>query len=370
MSRVGIIVSVVVAVLVLMALPGCESRGSDGGGSSSDYNAVLKGGYWFLDLSRGSTPTIAPDVRSRAGLAYADGMGMLVYGPGVGSPSAITTLGYRVDSLRRINGTSDEPGATIRNGEFFALGDLNRNDDFIGLGLYSRAATSLTVSTLVDKTTSVGLYHSVFYMLKRPGADVGRGTTKLTWQSDTTASWEMDLSLSASTTLKRTGTIEVASDGALIARDTVTRRNYIGYADPLGDWIVWAEIDNAFGRVVTLDVLVRKGAGLSDAVLNGRFNVLGYLEFNRENLADTIYGNISFNGRGAYFDFQFRDSFGNQTPPNLTQQKYTVSGDGVVTLYGDINATGYVTRTSGRRWLVVPEVRPDTSIRIYFVTSR
>lgn len=362
----------VLALCIVTTLAwGCANRDHDDA-TSSDYNLILEGNYLFLDFGRATSTTIAPDLESRAGLLNADGKGLFTVLSSVGSPLTTIMRSYAVDPVRRIDASTTEPGCTLPKGEFFAMGDLDRVDgNNVGMGLFSRAGSALTLDVLVDSPVTTTRYHAVYFSFLRPGVVAGHGYGEITKVDDTNGTWKIDVSLlGTSSSLVRNGTFAMAQDGALLASDLSTGRTYMGFAEPNGDWLAWMEIDTSIGRIWRLDLLVREGSGLSDATLNGRFNVLGFWE-NRTNASvDTVFGNIAFDGQGAFSDFELRDSFGSSIPANPVPQPYSVASDGTVSLLGDVAATGYVTRNADRRWLIFPDTAPDGRVGIFFALKR
>jgi hypothetical protein len=363
--------SVLCLAVLLSLVVACNTRKDDDEFTPGELNGVLNGDYFYVEFARSVSSTITPDIVSRAGLASADGLGLLTFGPVVGTPPPAAQRAYNVDSLRRIDGSSATPGATLGTGDAFSLADLDRTTgDNVGLALFTRAAQNMTVGALVDSPTTNTRYHAVHYVFLRPGVENGKGTAEIAWASDTQAGWKIDLTLSNASTLNRYGTLSLAPSGNLVASDLTTGRNYVGAAEPHGDWIVWIETDTGLGRAVRLDVLLREGSGLSDATLNGRFNIVGFLQVRASGDVDTAFGDITFDGRGNYSNFQWRNSNGQSIPPSALPQPYTVASAGVVSLLGDIGSTGYVTRSSDRRWLVFPRTDASGTVSIFFALKR
>jgi hypothetical protein len=351
-------------------LPGCTSNDDDN--EPGKLNEVLDGRYFYVDFSRAILATVSPDVTTRTGELTADGKGIFTYGVYMGSPQPPATLAYQVDSIRRIDGSSSLPGCTLGTGDFFVRADLDRTDDRLGLALHSRAATNMTVNDLVDSPTTNTRYHAVYYAFIRPGLGVvnGKGHAEIARFSDTQGGWAINLTLGNATTLTRGGSFTLSPDGALVAADLTSGRSYVGYAEPHGDWLVWIELDTSYGRVVSIDVLVREGSGMTDSALNGRFNLAAFVENKVTGDVDTRFGDITFDGRGSYYDLKLRDSFGKTEPPDSTHYKYVVSSTSEVTLTGQIQTTAYVTRNSARRWLVYQGLNPDNTVNLFFALKR
>ncbi|MBN2491029.1 MAG: hypothetical protein JXQ29_09280 [Planctomycetes bacterium] len=352
-------------------LVACNSHEDHDGGDPAALNRVLDGDYFYVEFARAVSPSSVPDLAARAGLATADGQGRLEFGPAVGTPPPVPQRSYQVDSLRRIDGATPLPGATFGGGDAFALVDLDRGGlGEIGLEFFTRAGQNMTVASLVDSPTTSTRYHAVHYVFNRPGVDSGFGTAELVRASDTTGGWKIDVALASASTLSRYGTLELSPYGNLVAADLTTGRSYVGVAEPHGDWIVWIETDTSGGRAVRMDVLVRQGAGLSDANLNGGFNLVGFLEAHGTGEVDTAFGEIRFDGRGRYYALKWRNSRGQSIPPSPVYEPYSVTPAGVVRLEGSIGATGCVTRSPDRRWLVFPQAAPSGTVAIFFALKR
>ncbi len=365
------LIASVLLVLTGSMLVGCNTR--DDHGDQTQFNDTLMGRYWYVSFARSVSTSITPDVQARAGIVNADGMGTLTFGPNIGSPLPATMRNYFVNTNRQIDNDSEEPGSTLDSGDFFQLGDLDRmtgND--VGMWLCTRAATGMSVDRLVDGGAT-GTYHAFLIRFNRPGVTTGIGSAVINRNSATTATWSIDYSLSTTSSISRNGSMSLAADGATSVMDASTNRSYTGFAEGNGDWLAWIETNASGTQVVRVDILIRKGSGMSDANLNGRFNLVGFYESLAQNDVDTIFGRMFFDGRGAYSDFTTRDSFGNGSSTGNSAFPYSVASDGVLTFIGGSNPIGFVTRSSARRWFIFPDVDESSSARsvgFFIATSR
>ncbi|MBN2492730.1 MAG: hypothetical protein JXQ29_17920 [Planctomycetes bacterium] len=347
-------------VVLLVGLAAC--RGEDEHGTTTHRNDTLEGKYWYLSFARAVSTTIQPDLWTRGGVLEADGEGTLTYLFNLGAPLASRTRSYGVNTVGQIDNNSDQPGATLPLGELFELGDLDRTSGRIGIELAGKFGASLTVNDFVDAGGLSGYYHAVLLQFSRPGILTGTGNATLTKNDETTASWRIDTTLSTASTLVRMGALKLAPDGAVSAQDGTTSREYVGFGEPHGDWLVWAERDTSNpNQVYRMDILVRKGKGLDPSSLEGRMNLVGFYQEAAGSAVDTLFGRIVFDGQGSYSDFTRRNSFGNAFTTGSYVYPYDVAPDGRVTFVGGSNPIGFVSRSSARRLLVFPDVDPSGS---------
>ena len=358
-------------VLIILASTLVACNTSDQHGSATQENSILDGKYWYVNFSRAVTTTIQPDLEARVGLAQADGEGKITFGPNVGSPLPASERAFVVNTMHQIDNTSNHPGATLAGGEFFELGDLDRNDgNNIGLMLLSKHGDSMTVNDLIDSGATSGFYHAVLLRFNRPGVLTGTGNATLTKNTNTTASWRIDYTLSTSTTLSRQGSMLLAPDGAITSNDVTTGRTYFGFGEPNGDWIVWMEASTTANQIYRMDILIRKGKSLSKASLNGRLNLLGFYQESATENVDALFGRMAFDGQGQYYDFTTRNSFGNSSTSGNQTYPYDVASDGRVTFLGGVNPVGYITRSKDRRWLIFPDVNPSGTLGFFIALAQ
>jgi hypothetical protein len=252
----------------------------------------------------------------------------------------------------------------------------------------------MTTDVLVDAGIQ-GEYHAVMLRFDQPGVITGIGEATIERTSGTTADWVATHLLSAARQIQvRDGTLTLASDGALAVRDGTTKRTYLGFADPAGDYLIWLDADSSGQQIFRMDILIRKGSGLGPRSLNGRYNLGGFRQ-SRRGAVDSVYGKIEFDGNGSYFATEFRDSFGGTTfldpsvtppspprfpvilPTGLSKSlrrallllvaemgrqapeasfEYEVSLDGIVRFEAPLSTVGFITRDSDRRILILPWV--------------
>jgi len=315
--------------------------------------------------------TVQPDLEARVGLARADGEGKITFGPNVGSPLPANERTYVVNTKHQIDNTSNHPGATLAGGEFFELGDLDRKDgNNIGLMLLSKHGASMTINDLIDSGATSGFYHAVLLRFNRPGVLTGIGNATITKNNNTEASWRIDYTLSSSTTLSRHGAMKLAPDGAIRSNDVNTNRTYYGFGEPNGDWIVWMETSTTANQIYRMDILIRKGKGLGKASLNGRFNLLGFYQESAKENVDALFGRMFFDGKGNYYDFTTRNSFGRSSTTGSRTYPYDVAPDGKVTFLGGSNPIGFLTRNQDRRWFIFPDVNPSGSLGFFIALAK
>jgi len=381
-----------VGLAVLAVAIGCARRDQF---DNINLDKLLEGPYFNLDFGRSIFPSAQDRVTSRAGLATADGNGLLRFGISVGRPAPPPQATYEANSTQQFNFSSVMPGYALPDGSFFAVTDLDRRQGLdVGLSFFSRFASGMTTDVLVDAGLR-GEYHAVMLRFDHPGVITGIGEATIQKTSDTTADWNAAHLLSATQRIQeRIGTLTLAPDGALAVQDAATNRLYIGFADAAGDFVMWLDTDSSGQQVFRMDILIRKGSGLGPWSLNGRYNLGGYLE-DRAGQVDTVYGQIEFDGNDHYFGAEFRDSFDVVTrldpsvtpptpprppvivPPGLPRSlqralrlllaemgrqapeasfKYEVSLDGIVRFEAPLSTVGFITRDSARRMLILPWV--------------
>jgi hypothetical protein len=349
----------VVGAVGVLVLAAC--RAEDVHGNATHENDVLKGKYWYLSFSRAVSTTIQPDLLVRAGVAEADGEGTLGYLANFGAPLGARSRTYTVNTTGQIDNTSNTPGATLPGGDLFEIGGLDRASGRLGIDLFGTFGASLTTNDFIDSGTLSGFYHAVLLRFNRPGIVTGTGNATITKNNNTEASWRIDYTLSTSTTLTRQGALRLAPDGAVSVQDVTTGRTYVGFGEPNGDWLIWAELDTAQSQVYRMDILVRKGKGLDARSLEGRFNLVGFYQEAAGSEVDTLFGRIVFDGNGNYYDFTRRNSFGNAFTTGSLLFPYDVASDGRVTFIGGSNPIGFISRSAERRLLVFPDVDPRGS---------
>lgn len=357
---------------LMLASVGCKAK--DSHGESTQLNSIIDGRYWYLNFSRSVSTTISPDLQARAGIANSDGSGTIMFGPNFGSPLTMSTLTYLVTTSLLVNNRTDEPGTVLPNGELFQMVDQDRmTGDNVGFTLFTKAATSMSIDNLVNTGSVNGFYHAVLLRFNRPGVLAGVGNATITKNTPTTASWAIDYTLSTMTTLRRDGAMRLAIDGAVTVNDVVTNRTFTGFAEENGDWIVWMEIDSSTSQIFRMDILIRKGSGMSEATLNGRFNLAGFYQAAATEDVDTLFGRMQFDGQGEYFDFTTRNSFGNASSTGNGRFPYTVASDGTLTFVGGSNPVGFITRNRDRRWFIFPDIDPTgnpASLGFFLATDR
>jgi len=343
----------------LVLLVGCNTK--DEHGEKTHVNQVLDGKFWYVSFSRAVSTTVQPDLEVRAGIAQADGAGTLTYLVNLGSPLTTAKRTYFVNDVLQINNTEKDPGATLPDGGFFELADMDRTTRRVGLELYCKLGSGLDIMDYVDSGTLSGFYHAVLLRFNRPGIITGSGNATLTRNTPNTASWRIDYTLSTAATLTRQGALVLSEDGGFTVNDVTVNRTLLGFGEPNGDWIVWAETDPKSQQIYRLDILVRKGKGLGNASLNGRMNLVGFYEeaSGANPDVDTRFGRMVFDGRGNYYDFTQRDSFGNSFSSGNNVFPYDVAGDGRIVFIGGSNPIGFISRTHARRLLVFPDVNPS-----------
>jgi hypothetical protein len=342
-----------------MLLVGCETK--DEHGEKTHVNEVLDGKFWYVSFSRAVSTTVNPDLEVRAGIAEADGAGTLTYILNLGSPLTTTQRTYFVNTQMQINNTGDDPGATLPTGEFFELADLDRTTQRVGLDLFCKHGSGLDIMDFVDSGTLSGFYHAVLLRFNRPGVITGSGNATITRNTQNTASWRIDYTLSTSSTLTRQGALLLSPDGGFTVNDLTVNRTLIGFGEPHGDWIVWAETDPSSQQIYRMDILVRKGKQLGNQSLNGRMNLVGfYQEASGTNPdVDTRFGRMIFDGDGYYYDFTQRNSFGSAFSTGNDAYPYDVTADGRITFVGGTNPIGFISRSHDRRLLIFPDTNPS-----------
>ena len=352
---------VMLALLVALAGMGCTTE--DKHGDATQENEILDGQYFYVNFEHATATTISPDLLARAGVAEADGAGTLHFFPQSNFGTALSTLAftYSVNTNHQINNTLDHPGGTLPGGEFFQIGDQERATGQVGLWFYGQVSNSLNIYNFVDGATNPGFYHAVMLRFNRPGIIMATGNASLlkTGGRLDEASWVIDYTTSQGSTLSRMGALRVSDTGAFEVQDITTSRTYFGFGEPHGDWIYWLDVDTRTGQIFRMDMLIRKGQGLSVGSLDGRYNLVGFYQESTGTAVDTIFGRIQFDGEGAYYDFTWRNSFGTAYTTGNEVYPYTVTSDGRVTFVGGTNPIGYVSRDPARRMLIFPDVSPQ-----------
>jgi len=229
---------------------------------------------------------------------------------------------------------------------------------------------SMTINDFIDSGATSGFYHAVLLRFNRPGVLTGTGNATITKNTTSTASWRIDYTLSTSTTLSREGSLMLAQDGAISSNDISASRTYTGFGEANGDWIIWMETDASSQQVFRMDILIRKGKGLSEASLNGRFNLLGFYQESATENVDSLFGRIAFDGNGEYSDYTTRNSFGNASSTGNQSYPYTVAPDGRITFVGGSNPIGFVTRNTSRRWFIFPDLNPTGTLGFFIALKR
>jgi hypothetical protein len=318
-------------------------------GDSTTTDVVQSEACGAYACDRTFTRNISSDDDVLSGTYSVSGNGTLIF---TDSDDGSVTLGFSdpTGNVIVVAFTDDEQGfvvalkqggAALTEGAFHVAGpQASIPATFDASGNWSRFTAGLLTGTL-----------------NVTGSDFSADITNFSMQQQTTCTEDIELGCSLATTVLRgtepsgaNGTFTVSSGGLTF---TTSDGDSPGAVSPDGN-VVWVKTEDGSDGQVELLLGTRQGSGMSNASLNGAYNVVTFETYLSNDLSeDTAVGVVTFDGAGGFevavisTTQDFSESCGTSCPEiSLSSGEngfaasgtYTVNADGSMTFTGDDGA--------------------------------
>jgi len=278
----GIGIGIVFLALLTVA-SGCSKSSSD---SDSGRTALATGTYAMGAMEHAAAPSSL--VITAAGGALMDGFGNGVYTFTTSTnQNVVDNDTFWIDTSYRVAPTRIDPGAITIDGEFmFRV----RKVSGPAIWFFQRNPQGAVTSLLS------GNYHFAGYRHANggPGLVTAYGTANFSGLG----SYTVNSTLSDNNPELRAGTVQISPTGAVgILEGTEV---YVGFVDPEGNVSGWLDLDHSSGAYVRMDMFIRQGSGMSQASLNGTYNLGRYFQASLSESPGSGFGTITFDGQGGW----------------------------------------------------------------------
>jgi hypothetical protein len=330
---------------------GCSDSSDD---SDPGRTALARGLYAMGAMEHAAPPS--NDVITAAGEALMDGYGHGVYTFTTSKNQQVEDKEtFWIDLSYRIAPTRIDPGAITTDGEF-----MFRVRKVAGpaIWFYSRNTQGAVTSLLS------GNYHFAGYRHANggPGLVTAFGTANFTGLG----TYSISSTLSDTNPENRAGTIQITPQGNTAALEGTEL--YVGFVDPEGNVSGWLDLDHSSGAYVRMDMFIRQGSGMTQASLNGTYNLGRYFQASLAENPGSGFGTITFDGQGGW-SMEYKD---HNDVLRADSGTYVMAANGaatVTTQTGTLRA--YLSPNPQRRLLYIVDTDvTDGELGVFVATGR